>query len=60
MGKAEVRMGDVTDAILEGVLCEQCGVYIDSPAGGFPRKCDDCKPKRRRKVKRKSAKRTKL
>ena len=53
-------MGDVTDAILEGALCEQCGVYIDSPAGGFPRKCDDCKPKRRRKVKRKSAKRTKL
>jgi len=41
-------MGDVVDAILEGVLCEQCAVYIDTEAMGFPRKCGDCKPYRRK------------
>ena len=34
-------MGEVTDMILEGVLCEQCGVYIGE-AVGYPRCCDDC------------------
>lgn len=38
-------MGDVTDAILEGELCQQCCVYIDDNIQGFPRYCYDCKPK---------------
>jgi predicted Zn-ribbon and HTH transcriptional regulator len=38
-------MGDVTDSIMEGILCEECGVYIDDNPQGFPRRCNDCKPK---------------
>jgi hypothetical protein len=36
-------MGDITGMILDGILCEQCGVFIDEDYGGFPRNCDDCK-----------------
>ena len=35
-------MGEITEMILEGFLCENCGVFIDEKAGGFPRKCEDC------------------
>ena len=41
-------MGEIADSMLDGTLCEECGVYI-ATACGFPRKCDDCKPKRRRR-----------
>lgn len=34
-------MGDVVDAILEGTLCEVCGVYLED-AEGYPRKCWSC------------------
>jgi hypothetical protein len=53
-------MGDVSDAIMEGELCEECGVWINHNYQGFPRSCSDCKPKkssskakRKRKLKRK-------
>jgi hypothetical protein len=36
-------MGEITEMILEGFLCEHCGAFIDEDAGGFPRKCEDCK-----------------
>jgi hypothetical protein len=39
-------MGDVTDSIMQGELCEECCVYIDDNDQGFPRKCSDCKPTR--------------
>jgi hypothetical protein len=35
-------MGDITEMILEGVLCEQCGVLIDGNISGYPRTCGDC------------------
>ena len=35
-------MGEITEMILAGVLCEQCGVYIDEKASGYPRSCEDC------------------
>lgn len=35
-------MGDLSDMILDGILCEGCGSYIDDEELGFPRKCDDC------------------
>lgn len=35
-------MGDVADMILEGILCESCGVYIDSEGIGHPRQCNEC------------------
>lgn len=51
-------MGEIADMMIEGVLCQCCGCYIDDDYMGFPRFCDDCKPRRRRKHKRKN-KRTK-
>lgn len=35
-------MGDMTEMILDGLLCESCGVYIDGEAPGYPRLCEDC------------------
>lgn len=36
-------MGDVVDLVLDGILCEACGCFIDGNASGYPRKCADCK-----------------
>lgn len=33
----------MTELILEGVFCQQCGGYIDGEETGFPRDCDDCR-----------------
>lgn len=36
-------MGEVADMLLDGTLCEQCGVYIEEPAEEpVPRRCADC------------------
>lgn len=35
-------MGDIADMMLEGILCEQCGVYIDDRPPGHPRLCRAC------------------
>lgn len=37
-------MGEVTDMILDGTLCDECGGMVgDEPeAVGFPRRCEDC------------------
>ena len=32
-------MGEIADMMLDGTLCEGCGVYIDGEAQGFPRYC---------------------
>lgn len=43
--KGGMAMGDVSEMILAGVLCEQCGGAIgDGQAPGHPRKCSDCGP----------------
>lgn len=34
-------MGDVSDMIMEGILCEGCGVYIGE-GNGYPQKCGSC------------------
>lgn len=34
-------MGDVADFMLDGVLCEWCGSYIEG-SGGYPQLCADC------------------
>jgi hypothetical protein len=34
-------MGEIADAVIEGMLCELCGVYIGI-GPGYPRKCEDC------------------
>ena len=35
-------MGEAADDILDGMVCEACGVYIDGEAPGHPRKCEGC------------------
>lgn len=37
-------MGDIADMMIEGVLCEGCGIYIEGEPPGYPRRCKDCKP----------------
>ena len=37
-------MGDMAEMAMEGILCETCGVLLDSEAPGPPRRCDDCPP----------------
>lgn len=32
----------MVELMLEGVICEQCGVFIDGLAPGYPRCCEDC------------------
>ena len=32
-------MGDIADMMLDGTLCEMCGVYLEGEADGFPRYC---------------------
>ena len=34
-------MGDMADDIIDGIFCEQCGVYLGD-AVGYPRTCSDC------------------
>lgn len=35
-------MGDIADMMIDGILCEQCGVYIDDDPPGHPRLCPSC------------------
>lgn len=40
-------MGEISDMMLEGILCQECGQYVDyhtgeSRACGYPRFCPDC------------------
>jgi len=39
-------MGEIADMMLEGVLCEGCGVYIGE-GEGFPGLCGGCADERR-------------
>lgn len=43
-------MGEIAEMILDGTLCERCGSFIDGDSPGFPRLCNDCKPKRKKKT----------
>lgn len=43
-------MGDITEMVLEGILCEGCGVYLGG-AVGYPRKCHSCGHSARPKLK---------
>ncbi len=37
-------MGEIADAMIGGLLCAGCGVYLGGEGGGFPEYCCDCKP----------------
>ncbi len=34
-------MGEIADAMLEGEMCQVCGVYFDEPFG-YPCTCEGC------------------
>lgn len=36
-------MGDIAEMMLDGTLCEGCGVALPGKASGDPRRCRDCK-----------------
>ncbi len=35
-------MGDTADLMLDGTLCEGCGVYLEDSLGSFPQRCLYC------------------
>lgn len=35
-------MGEIAEMMLDGDLCEGCGVYMGDPGYGLPRRCADC------------------
>lgn len=44
-------MGETAEMMIEGILCQQCGVYIEEgEAQGFPRYCPSCNPRRKERI----------
>lgn len=37
-------MGEIAEMMLDGTLCEGCGVHLPGDGFGVPRRCRDCKP----------------
>lgn len=35
-------MGEITEMVLEGILCDSCGGMVDGNASGHPRQCAYC------------------
>jgi hypothetical protein len=35
-------MGEIAEMMLDGTLCEGCGVYLPGDGIGVPRRCRDC------------------
>jgi len=36
-------MGEIADAMINGFMCEMCGIYLDGEEPGYPRYCSkDC------------------
>ena len=35
-------MGEVTELVLDGVLCHRCGSFVSEIVVGHPRLCEDC------------------
>ena len=38
-------MGDISEAIIRGEICDTCCKPIDGDSPGYPRQCEDCQPK---------------
>ena len=38
------KMGEIAEGILEGLLCQTCGVFLDEAVPNHPRWCDGCRP----------------
>lgn len=52
-------MGEIAEMVLDGILCEGCGVLVDESGEGcgFPRRCEACEPPPRPPRKRRRRKR---
>lgn len=37
-------MGEVAEMMLDGTLCEGCGVFLNAEAPGYPCYCGACRP----------------
>lgn len=35
-------MGEIAEAMVNGLFCEQCGALVDGKEVGYPRLCADC------------------
>jgi hypothetical protein len=35
-------MGEIAEAMINGLFCEMCGAYLDGEEPGYPRRCSDC------------------
>ena len=40
-------MGEIAEMMLDGTLCEECGVYMPGEGYGVPRRCRDCRPNKK-------------
>lgn len=40
--RKEPIMGEIADAMINGFLCQYCGVFLDGEEPGYPRSCEDC------------------
>jgi hypothetical protein len=38
-------MGEIADMMLDGTMCQFCGVFLDGEPLGIPRYCAECAPK---------------
>lgn len=41
-------MGEIAEMMLDGTLCEGCGVYMPGEGYGVPRRCRDCRPSKKK------------
>jgi len=41
-------MGEIAEMMLDGTLCEGCGVYLDGETVDYPRLCHGCAQDRRK------------
>lgn len=44
-------MGEIADGVINGLFCAECCGIIDGEEPGYERKCEDCKPRKKRKNK---------
>ena len=37
-------MGEYADMVLDGTMCQGCGVFLGAESPGYPRSCRECRP----------------
>lgn len=40
-------MGEIAEMMMEGMLCQCCGVYLESSKGDYPQMCYSCEQEAR-------------